>query len=140
MFSCKRRGRSKRQVLEFLIQALWNVSVLHLVKGDFPQENVIVYIFRIEQLREICLLIQKFLLFHDPTVTFKVRLFLKTKRVSNAETRIIFGFPELLFLSVVLLLIFIFYFFARCLFLHCVGKTILSFLILCVCFFNICSI
>jgi len=32
----------------FLIQALLDVSLFQLLKGDFPQENI-VYIFRIEQ-------------------------------------------------------------------------------------------
>ena len=36
------------QVLQFLIQGLWDVARFQLVKGDFSQENI-AYIFRIEQ-------------------------------------------------------------------------------------------
>jgi len=43
-----RCDRSERQVLKFLIQALWDVALFQLVKGDFPQENV-TYNFKIEQ-------------------------------------------------------------------------------------------
>jgi hypothetical protein len=41
VFSCKRRERSKRQVLKFLIQVLLDVALFQLVKGDFPQENIV---------------------------------------------------------------------------------------------------
>jgi hypothetical protein len=50
MFSCKRRERSERQVLKFLIQALWDVADVQLVKGDFRQENI-AYIYSLEQLK-----------------------------------------------------------------------------------------
>jgi hypothetical protein len=38
---------SGKQVLKVLFQALWKVALFHLVKGDFPTENIL-YIFRIE--------------------------------------------------------------------------------------------
>jgi len=55
VFSCKRWGRSERQVLKFLFQALLDVALFQLVKGDIPQENNIAYIFRIEQWKELWL-------------------------------------------------------------------------------------
>jgi hypothetical protein len=62
VFSCKRRERSERQVLKFVIQALWDVALFQLVKGDFPQENNIAYISRIEQWKEFLLLFKALLL------------------------------------------------------------------------------
>jgi len=38
--------------------ALWGVALLKLVKGDFPQQNNIAYIFRIEQWKELWLIFQ----------------------------------------------------------------------------------
>jgi len=58
VFSCKRWGRSKSQVLRFLIQALLDVALFQLVKSDNPQENYIVYILTIEQWKERCLFFQ----------------------------------------------------------------------------------
>jgi hypothetical protein len=48
VFSCKQCERRERQVLKFLIQALWDVAQFQLEKGDFPQENIF-DIFRIEE-------------------------------------------------------------------------------------------
>jgi hypothetical protein len=50
VFSCKRCERRERQVLKFQIQTLWDVALFQLVKGDFPQEDI-VYIYSIEQLK-----------------------------------------------------------------------------------------
>jgi hypothetical protein len=30
---------SKRKILKFLIQALWDVALFQLIKGNYPQEN-----------------------------------------------------------------------------------------------------
>jgi hypothetical protein len=49
VYSCKQCERRERQVLKFLIQALWDVALFQLVKGDFPQRNI-AYIFR----KELC--------------------------------------------------------------------------------------
>jgi len=61
VFSCKRWGRSERQVLKFLIQTLWDVALFQLVKGYFPQENNIAYIFMIEHWREFWMISQSFI-------------------------------------------------------------------------------
>ena len=47
-FSCKRRERSERKLLQFLIETLLYVALFQLVEGHFPQENI-AFIFRIEQ-------------------------------------------------------------------------------------------
>ena len=50
VFSCKRFERRDRQFPKFLTQALWDVSLFQLVKGDFPQGNI-AYIFSEEDLK-----------------------------------------------------------------------------------------
>jgi hypothetical protein len=40
VYSCKRCAESDRRVLKFLIQALLDVALFQLVKGDFPTENI----------------------------------------------------------------------------------------------------
>jgi hypothetical protein len=50
VFSCKQCERRERHVLKFLIQALGEVALFQLVKGDFPQENI-AYIYSVEQLK-----------------------------------------------------------------------------------------
>jgi len=90
VFSCKRWGRSKRQVLQFLIQALLDVTLFQLVKDDIPQENDIAYIFRIEEWKERCLLFQSVITyFKIPSWFFKSLLVIRLKGPSNPETRII---------------------------------------------------
>ena len=91
MFSCKRWGRSKRHVLKFLIQALWNVALLKLVKGDFQQENNIAYISRIENWKKFCLLFQSVITYCKIPLGFPNSLFvIKPKLLSNAENIINF--------------------------------------------------
>ena len=91
VFSCKRWGWSKRQVLQFLIQALLEVTLFQLVKDDIAQENNIAYIFRIEEWKERCLLFQSVITyFKIPSWFSKSLLVIRLKGPSNAETRIIF--------------------------------------------------
>jgi len=40
VFSCKWCERRERQALKFVIQALWDVALFQLVKGDIQQENI----------------------------------------------------------------------------------------------------
>jgi hypothetical protein len=44
--------------VKFLIQALLDVALFQLVKGDIPQGNNIDYILRIEQWKNFCLFFQ----------------------------------------------------------------------------------
>jgi len=106
VFSCKRLGRSKRQVLPFLIRALLDVALFQLVKGDFPLENNTVYFFRFEQWKERCFLFQSVITyFKIPSWFSKSLLVIKLKGLSDAETRIIFRIIwNCCFLSVILLL------------------------------------
>ena len=50
VFSCKWCERRERQALKFVIQALWDVALFQLVKGDFRQE-IIAYVYSVEQLK-----------------------------------------------------------------------------------------
>ena len=77
--SCTRWGRSERQVLKLLLQALWDVALCQLVKGDFPQNNI-AYIFRIEHWKEIWLFSKCYYLFREPLVVVQFTPYNKTKR------------------------------------------------------------
>jgi hypothetical protein len=55
-------GEEEAQTIsKFLIQALWDVALLLQVKCDYPQENNIDYIFRIEQWKELFSLFKNFI-------------------------------------------------------------------------------
>ena len=131
VFSCKRWGRSERQVLKFLIQALWGEALFQLVKGDFPHENNIVYIFRI-QWKKLCLFSKRYHLFQDPLVVFQVLICDKTKRFQMLKLILFFELPGTTVSICYFIIDFHFLFRARCCFLLCVGKTILIWVILCV--------
>ena len=81
VFSCKRRERSERQVLKFLIQALWDVALFQLVKGDFPQgifhitagsSSGRIMAFHLKTLVNFACFIKSYLLISDPTMILKV--------------------------------------------------------------------
>ena len=57
-FSCGQWGRNERHVLNFLIQALLDVALFQLVKGDLPRGNNS-YIFRIEEWKDNGILCEK---------------------------------------------------------------------------------
>ena len=80
MFSCKRWRRSKRQDLKFLIQALRYVVLFRLVKCEFPLQNYIAYIFRIEHWRKLWLFFKRYYLFKDFLAVAQVPLGNMTKR------------------------------------------------------------
>jgi len=40
VFSSKWCERRERQALKFVLQALWDVALFQLVKGDLPKENI----------------------------------------------------------------------------------------------------
>jgi len=64
--------------LNFLIQALWDVALFKLVKGNFPQWNI-AYVYRIEQWKYIGILFEKIgnfcLLYHRIIPNFQTKTF-----------------------------------------------------------------
>jgi hypothetical protein len=82
-FSCKWCGRRERQFLKTLIQALWNVALFELVKGEFPQENI-AYTYSAELLKKNALSYTKtgkFSLLYEFLTTY-IKIIIECPRIS----------------------------------------------------------
>ena len=80
-------------------------------KSDFPQENNIAYIFRVEHWKEFWLFSKRYYLSQDPLIVVQFPPCNKIKRTFKFWISYYFSYYlELLFLSVISLLIFILYF------------------------------
>ena len=131
VFSCKRWGRSKRQVLKFLIQAFGDVALSQLIKATFRRRIILLTYLGSRIGRNFTCFSKRYYLFQDPIVISQVPPCSKNKRAFKCwNSYYFFGLSGTTVFISYFIIDFHFIFRARCSFLPCVGKTILIWIIL----------
>ena len=111
VFSCKRWGRRKRQVLKFLIQSLWDVALCQLLKVNLLMRIILLTFLGSSNGRNFCLFFKTLLFISRSLSCCPIPLCDKNKKGFQILNLIwFFGLFVTTVLSVISLLIFIFYF------------------------------
>jgi len=135
VFSCKRWGRRKRQVMKFLIQSLWDVALCQMLNVNLLMRIILLTFLGLSSGRNFCLFFKTLLFISRSLSCCPIPLCDKNKRVFKFW--ISYDFSDYLELLFYQLFHYWFLFSISCkMFLFTfVGKTILIWVILCVYFF-----